>query len=199
MPPEQVPDWSHKPTLTGTLVTLRPLVGSDADAMADILDDRDVLRLTGSVNSSAAAAAGFGADAGLHEWYATRSTHEDRLDLAVIESATGHLVGEVVLNDRDVANSSANLRVLIGASGRDRGLGTEAVALLTAYGLDVLGLHRISLEVYAFNPRARHVYEKVGYRYEGTLRQALRWDDAWVDAHVLAILTTDPRPGAPTA
>jgi RimJ/RimL family protein N-acetyltransferase len=40
----------------------------------------------------------------------------------------------------------------------------------------LVGVHRIELDVYDFHPRARHVYEKVGFMYEGTKRDALRWD-----------------------
>ena len=44
------------------------------------------------------------------------------------------------------------------------------------------------LQVFAFNPRARRVYEKVGFVVEGTLREVLRYDDVWVDATVMSIL-----------
>ena len=55
-------------------------------------------------------------------------------------------------------------------------------------GLTTMGLHRISLEVYAFNPRARHVYETVGFVHEGTGRDALLFDGEWIDVHFMAIL-----------
>ncbi|MDZ5078760.1 GNAT family protein [Nesterenkonia sp. HG001] len=55
---------------------------------------------------------------------------------------------------------------------RGRGLGTEATRFPVDYGLVALGLNRISLEVYDVNPRACHVYEKVGLVHEGTERQA---------------------------
>lgn len=51
-----------------------------------------------------------------------------------------------------------------------------------------MGMHRISLEVYDFNPRARHVYEKVGFVHEGTGREALLFDGAWVDVHYMAVI-----------
>ena len=51
-----------------------------------------------------------------------------------------------------------------------------------------MGLHRITLEVYDLNPRARHVYEKVGFVHEGTGRDALLLDGAWIDVHYMAIL-----------
>ena len=56
-----------------------------------------------------------------------------------------------------------------------------------------MGLHRITLEVYTFNPRARHLYENVGFVHEGTGREALRFDDGWIDVHRMSILASDPR------
>ena len=79
--------------------------------------------------------------------------------------------------------------------GRDRGLGTEATRLIVGYGFERLGLHRISLEVYAFNPRARRAYEKAGFRPEGVLRESLRYDGEWIDATVMSILAPEWPPG----
>ncbi|WP_307846950.1 GNAT family protein [Micromonospora sp. D93] len=108
-----------------------------------------------------------------------------------VDRATGACVGEVVLNDWDPVNRSCNFRTLLTATGRDRGLGTEAVRLIVGHGFERLGLHRISLEVFAFNPRARRAYEKVGFVVEGVLRQVLRDGDDWVDAVVMSILAPE--------
>lgn len=62
-----------------------------------------------------------------------------------------------------------------------RGLGTEATRLIVGHGFERLGLHRISLEVCAFNPRARRLYEKVGFLPEGER----------VDAAVMSILAPE--------
>jgi RimJ/RimL family protein N-acetyltransferase len=185
------PDFSVKPVLTGDKVVLRPFQAQDVPAMLDALADPEVLRLTGSVHDSVADAEtvlGPGEAASLRRYYTARNTEPDRLDLAVIDKASGRCVGEVVLNQWDEGNRSCNFRTLIGPDGRDRGLGTEALRLIAGYGFEQLRLHRISLEVYAFNPRARHVYEKVGFVAEGVLREALCYDDGWVDATVMSIL-----------
>ena len=60
-----------------------------------------------------------------------------------------------------------------------------------AHGFERLGLHRISLEVYAFNPRARRAYEKVGFRVEGVLRDSFRYNGEWIDATVMSILASE--------
>jgi RimJ/RimL family protein N-acetyltransferase len=88
-------------------------------------------------------------------------------------------------------NRSCSFRILLqGPRFFGRGLGTEATRLALDYAFG-LGVHRVELEVYDFNPRARRVYEKAGFRHEGTKREALLWDGSWVDAHVMAILDTD--------
>jgi RimJ/RimL family protein N-acetyltransferase len=180
--------FTDKPTLTGDLVTLRPIRAEDADSIdAIIRRDDDIARLTGSIHSSIDEPGGLPL-ARLREIYGSWAEADDRLVLAVIDNRTGDLVGEVVLNEWDEGNRSCGFRTLIGVDGRGRGLGTEATRLMVEHGLTTMGLHRISLEVYDFNPRARHVYEKVGFAHEGTGREALLFDGEWVDVHYMAIL-----------
>ncbi|MHA6762875.1 GNAT family N-acetyltransferase [Streptacidiphilus sp. PAMC 29251] len=146
-----------------------------------MLADHEVARLTGSRG-------GAPDEARLRAWYRTRIGQDDRLDLAVLERATGACVGEAVLNGWSEADQSCGFRIALAPGSYGRGLGTEATRLICGYGFEKLGLHRISLEVYAFNPRARRVYEKAGFVAEGVQRDALRWDGEWVDAVTMSIL-----------
>lgn len=186
--------FTPKPTLQGEHVTLRPIRAEDADIIDQLIrNDPEIAILTGSVHSRDEPVSSSPAEE-LREIYQRWSAADDRLVLAVTASDDdeGRLLGEVVLNDWDRANRSCGFRILIGEAGRGRGLGTEATRLIVEYGFQRLGLHRIALEVYAFNPRARHVYEKVGFRREGTGRDALLYDDSWIDVHYMAALATDP-------
>jgi RimJ/RimL family protein N-acetyltransferase len=185
--PVPSPDLAVKPTLRGRLVTLRPFREGDVEVMARVLSDPEVRRLTGSVETTAEAERPQQVDDRLRDWYATRNDQVDRLDLAIDDAATGRLVGEVVLNEVDLDALTCNLRVLVGPEGRDRGLGTEAVTMATAYGLEVLGLRRITLEVFEFNPRGRRVYEKVGYSVTGVRAGALVFDGVAVGAVDMAV------------
>jgi len=178
---------AEKPTLVGERVVLRPVTADDVDGLLELVTDEEVGRLTGSSPRDEPP----GREA-LAEWYRTRGGHGDRLDLAIIDKATGEYVGESVLNEFDASNLSCSFRIaLIGPRAFGRGFGTEATRLILAHAFEVVGLHRLSLEVFNFNPRARRVYEKVGFVHEGTRRDALRWGDAWVDAHDMAILAPE--------
>lgn len=157
-----------------------------------MLRDFEALKLTGSMDGpddmpewDASAEAKF------RGWYSTRKDQTDRLDLAVVDQASGEAAGEAVLNDWHAGNRSCSFRIMLGPRGRDRGLGTESVRMIVGYGFEQLRMHRIALEVYSFNPRARRVYEKVGFVAEGVLRDALRWDGEWIDATVMSILAPE--------
>jgi RimJ/RimL family protein N-acetyltransferase len=80
---------------------------------------------------------------------------------------------------------------MIGPRGRDRGLGTEATRMFIGYGFEQLGLHRISLDVINLNPRARRVYDKVGFFTEGVLREEHRWGDKWIDVTIMSVLAQE--------
>ena len=182
--------FADKPTLVGERVVLRPFHEADLPALAAAIADPEVGRLTGSVHTSEEAGQGHD-EAGLREWYLTRNDQDDRLDLAVVDRRSGECVGEAVLNEWEPENASCNFRILIGPGGRDRGLGTEATRLILGHAFESLGLHRVSLEVYAFNPRGRRAYEKVGFVEEGVRRDALRFDGAFVDSVLMSVLAPE--------
>ena len=178
--------FADKPTLRGDLVVLRPIVGSDAEHMWADLGDDEATRMTGSHGTFERHQ--------IDEWCASRAAQTDRLDLAVVERASGSWVGEVVINDWDADNRSCGFRIALGPAGRNRGLGTEATRLIVDYVFDVIDdppINRLALEVYDFNRRGLAVYEKVGFRREGVLRQALSWDGQFHDAHMMSIVRAD--------
>ena len=177
-------DFSVKPVLTGGRTVLRPFTEADAEVMAEIIEDPEVLHFTG-------AATGELTTERLRSWYGSRSAQPDRLDLAVTDRADGALVGEVVLYEFDAHARSCTFRTLIGPRGRGRGLGTEATRLVVGYGFEHLGLHRIQLEAYGHNARALRVYEKAGFVVEGVRREADLRDGEWVDWVVMGILDRD--------
>ena len=182
-------DFATKPTLVGERVVLRPFTAADIHAMAAVLADPDVNRLTGSVHTTAEATGRVPVhDDATRRWYETRAEQDDRLDLAVVDRSTDRCVGEAVLNHWEPENRSCGFRILVGPEGRDRGLGSEATRLMLRHAFTTTDLYRIELSVFAFNPRARHVYERAGFVVEGIRREAFVFDGERVDDVLMAVL-----------
>lgn len=157
------------------------------EPMMRSLEDEEMNRLTGTHTR-------FTRDA-VQRYLDTLPGRDDRADWAILRKGDDAYLGEVVLNDLDADNHSMNFRIaLAGGAVLGQGYGTEATRAVVGYGLKIVGLHRISLGVFAFNLRARRVYEKCGFVQEGVERDALLWKGHWFDLIRMAILATDPRP-----
>ena len=180
--------FRHQPTLTGQRVRLEPLTPAVSGPYAAALVDPEVRRLTGTHATFDPAA--------IEGWLAGRSDQHDRADWAAVRIEDNAFLGEAVLNDLDVDNRSVNYRVwLSGEPVFGRGYGTEITRLVVEYAFETVGLHRVSLGVYDFNPRAQRVYAKCGFVLEGRLRDALFSGGQWHDELVMSVLRTDPLPG----
>jgi RimJ/RimL family protein N-acetyltransferase len=107
-----------------------------------------------------------------------------------IHDESGRHIGFIDLKGINWRQRCAGGGLLIGErSAWSQGYATEAVRLRTRFGFEELGLHRI--EGHTINPAMRRVYEKCGYKYEGTLRQKVWHAGRWHDAAFYAILDTD--------
>ena len=67
-------------------------------------------------------------------------------------------------------------------------IGKEAFSLMMAYAFNELNFHRLSLQVFSFNKRAISLYEKLGFKEEGVMREAFYRFGKWHDVHMMGIL-----------
>ena len=172
-----------KPILTGNRVVLRPIIPQDAPAMFASLSDVESMRLTGTQKTFTLAQ--------VKQHCQRIATADDRVDYAITIKGDPAYIGEAVLNEIDWENRSAGFRIALASQTYfGQGYGSEATRLLIDFGFYTLKLHRIGLEVYDFNPRAQHVYEKIGFVREGVLRDVLLWDGKYHDAIVMSILAS---------
>ena len=166
--------FKEKPTIIGKKILLRPFQKEDVSAMEECLSDPEVLKLTGS-------SANF-TKASINQWYSSRNEQENRLDLAIVIKNDATVVGEVVVNEYDETKHSMNFRILIGPKGRNQGFGTEATKLIIDYVFQNSDLRQITLGVYSFNPRAKKVYEKIGFVDESIDKDELEYEGQMIDA-----------------
>jgi RimJ/RimL family protein N-acetyltransferase len=144
--PEDV--FARIPTLGTKRPRLEPLGPEHFEGSWAALQDEESMRLTGTQDSFTAEQ--------VRNWLAGLARQYDRADCAVIRLQDGAHIGEVVLNHLDARNESVNFRIALSGDGaRGRGFGTEATRAVLDYAFDIAGLHRVSLDVFSFNPVAQ--------------------------------------------
>jgi len=129
--------------------------------------------------------------------------HYDGLLLGIVVRDTGAHVGNISLHAIDATNRFAEVGILIGEAGaRGKGYGTEALRLLAAHAFGRMNLHKLNAGVVDGNEASRRLFEKVGFRREGILREHVYAGGRHVDALRYGLLRreflggTPPAPGA---
>jgi [ribosomal protein S5]-alanine N-acetyltransferase len=68
---------------------------------------------------------------------------------------------------------------------------TEAVSAILTYGFDCLGLHRMEAIIDIANERSKGLLLKLGFSYEGNLRQRYFFRDQFEDEHYFGPLRNE--------
>lgn len=108
----------------------------------------------------------------------------------VRDAESGSLAGYAIL--RGLAESSRAIeikRIVVAAPGQ--GLGRRILTELMRIAFRELHAHRLFLDVYDDNARARHVYESLGFVYEGVMRDAAQRDGVWHNLHLMSMLASE--------
>lgn len=109
-----------------------------------------------------------------------------------------HPIGLIDLNG--VKWVSGDCWVGIGIGNRDdwgKGYGTDAMRVILRYAFCQLNLHRVSLSVFDYNPRAIRSYEKAGFVREGIEPEFLEREGKRWDVVVMGILRSEWKDACP--
>ena len=171
----------------GERLRLRALERSDLEHFVKWLNDPEVTR-----GLSHVAPLSFAAEENWFDGMLTRSVHERPLMIDIRLGDEWLPVGDLGFSTIDWRASCAEFGIVIGEKAYwDQGYGSEAILLLLGHGFGTLNLNRISLRVFATNARARHAYQKIGFREEGRLRQAEYREGQYVDVILMSVLKSE--------
>src|ERR1700679_2517351 len=110
----------------------------------------------------------------------------------VAEDQQGQIAAFAILRGLGSEHRSVELkRLVVGIPNQETGK-----KLLTEVGERACGehrAHRLFLDVFVTNDRARHVYETVGFRKEGILRDAIYRDGAYHSLVLMSLLENEYR------
>lgn len=110
--------------------------------------------------------------------------------------ASGRIAGVVGFTNVDWQHRTASIGYWLDQGHQGRGTMTQAVRALVGHAFEVWALHRVEIRAAAANHRSRAIPERLGFRPEGTLRDAECVGGRYLDSVVYAILATEWPPAA---
>jgi len=157
-----------RPVIRGERTTIRPFERADVDRWLEWPPHTDPLfadysppRLTARQRD---------------DYYRTRVGFSSQWMFAV-DDEHGDLVGRISLREVDSRAGTAVLGITFHPQRLNRGYGTDALRAFLRYYFEELRFQALYLDVAAFNTRARHVYEKLGFVEIGR-----RWGESQPDS-----------------
>ena len=103
----------------------------------------------------------------------------------------GGFLGFASMFRLDLPAREAEIGYAIAPSARGRGVAGRALALLTRWGIDDLGLERLELRIAVTNPASERVAARGGYLREGVLRRVHFKEGRRVDLGIWSRLRED--------
>ncbi|WP_429841315.1 GNAT family N-acetyltransferase [Brevibacillus sp. FIR094] len=172
--------------LEGERVFLRPIGTEDTELYFRSLFNKETRMLTGTQKHFTREQ--------IQQYIENKSQDSSSVLLLICLCENDQVIGDVQIGDIDPKNRNAFIRISIDQNANQgKGYGSEALLLMLDYGFGILNLHRIELNVFGFNERAIHTYEKLGFQREGVQRQALYYNHAYHDSILMSMLADEYR------
>jgi RimJ/RimL family protein N-acetyltransferase len=178
----------------GDLVCLRAFESSDIDTVMKHFNNLELRRFLGAPIPRSKHY--------LELWLGKRGSSDPWMDglleLSIIDRFSGEFLGFTHLEDIKKPHNRAEFGISIhNPNNLSKGYGTDATRVILWVGFNILGLHSIYLDTMAMNKRAIHVYEKVGFKPIGILRESEFLDGEFIDLLYMDILRDEFLEGNP--
>lgn len=170
------------PILKGNKVVLRPLKSDDSTLFYQWRNQVDYIKNTKSFRLPKT-------EGMEKEWVETVMLDKsDRAVILIIE-VENTSIGFIQLSNIDWLSRNCYFGIAICEEAmKGKGFGREAIKLILDYAFGNINLHKVSLEVTAFNKNSIRIYESLGFNEEGVLREHYYWNNQYHDVHLYGLL-----------
>jgi len=103
------------------------------------------------------------------------------------------IVGSCGLHHFDEEFNRAETGYILNRAFWGQGFMAEALSAMLTYGFTEMGLHRIEAVIDSANERSKNVLLKLGFQYEGNLRQRFLFRGGFEDEHYFGLLRDEWR------
>jgi len=170
-------------------VLLRPIEQYDLNSLYLQKNDTEIANMLGGFSKGYS-------KKDIENWWEYHRQRTDEVLWAIIEKESNHCIGHVGLYQIDFRIRKAEFAIMIGDKQFwHQGIGSLCTRYMIQYGFNELNLNRIQLSVLESNQIAVNLYKKLGFRYEGKLRQAQFKNGHYHDVIIMSILREESENG----
>jgi ribosomal-protein-alanine N-acetyltransferase len=174
-------------TIAGQRITLRDFEPDDLDPSMAIVGDDEVTRTLSFDSRSRDEQAARLAD----DIARARGGQRPDFYLAIVVRDADRLIGFVRLGL--LGHRGGELGYALRKDHWGRGYATEAASLMLDFAFSTAGLHRVQAATGPENAPSRALLERLGFRYEGCMRDHVFTNGAWRDSLLYALLEPEWR------
>lgn len=146
--------------LRDEVVLLRAIEENDAEILMDLINDPEVESSVCGWSYPVSLSA-------QKKWIS--NLHNDTTVRYAID-IEGKIVGVAIISSIDMKNRSANMNIKLLKSARGNGFAIRAIKLIVSYCFDELNMHCLTANVIERNVDSSRLWEKLGFRRDGLLR-----------------------------
>jgi len=169
------------PPLSDGVIAVRGLLPEDAEAIRDACQDLEIARRIPIPNPYTLESALAFIEESEAGWAEGREA-----TFAILDAATGRLVGAASLQGSPGGNVAFGCWVA--AEARGRGVGTRTARLIARWTFASLPIERLEIMTEPDNLAPQRLAEKAGFVREGLLRRYLEADEGRVDVVMFSLL-----------
>jgi RimJ/RimL family protein N-acetyltransferase len=175
--------FTHFPSLTTNRLFLRQIQPQDAEDLFATLSDEEAMQFYGhephrAVDETHA----------LIEQIQARYARREAIRWGVTLKGEDRVIGSCSFHHFDAGFHRAETGYELHRAFWGQGIMTEAISTILTYGFTELGLHRIEAIIDPANERSKGLLLKLGFTYEGNLRQRYYFRDHFEDEHYFGLL-----------
>jgi RimJ/RimL family protein N-acetyltransferase len=175
--------FANFPSLTTKRLLLRQIQPTDAEALFAILSDRQVTEFYGHEPHQS-----LDDTRELIRQIQARYARREALRWGITLQGEDGLIGSCGLHHLDAGFHRAETGYELNRAFWGKGIMTEAVSAILTYGFTELGLHRVEAIIDIVNERSKGLLLKLGFTYEGNLRQRYFFRNHFEDEHYFGLL-----------
>ncbi len=113
---------------------------------------------------------------------------EDGISLVALEKETDRVVGHAAIFGIEKISRNCEIGIFIQEESRGKGYARQIMEALLKHAFENLNMHVVLIKVFSENKKAISLYESIGFKQSGVMREVCFMDGKYTDLLYMSIL-----------